>query len=68
MLGGRVELSGISMTCFCSTLIVREQAQDVLVPLLLRNCLTLNDTFFPVISSPPVLWSLQFVNNTKNVS
>ena len=25
---------------------VQEQAQDVLVPPLLRNCLTLNDTFF----------------------
>jgi len=25
---------------------VQEQAQDVLVRLLLRNCLTLNDTFF----------------------
>jgi len=38
---------------------VQEQAQDVLVPPLLWNCLTLNDTLFPVISPPPEQWSLQ---------
>jgi len=39
---------------------VQEQAQDVLVPPLLWNCSSLNDTIlFPVISSHPVQWSLR---------
>jgi len=38
---------------------VQEQAEDILVPQLLRNCLTLNDVFFLVIISPQEQWSLQ---------
>ena len=38
---------------------VQEQAQDVLVPPLLWNCLTKWHFLFPVISSPPEQWSLQ---------
>jgi len=38
---------------------VQEQAEDILVPPLLRNCLTLNYIFFLVIISPPEQWSLQ---------
>jgi len=38
---------------------VQEQAEDILVPQLLRNCLTLNDVFFLVIISPQEQWPLQ---------
>ena len=31
---------------------VQEQAEDIHVPPLLRNCLTLNDTFFSLSLSP----------------
>jgi len=37
----------------------QEQAEDILVPPLLRNCLTLNYIFPLVIISPPEQWSLQ---------
>jgi len=38
---------------------VQEQAEDILVPPLLRNCLTLMTLPFPVIISPPEQWSVQ---------
>ena len=38
---------------------VQEQAQDILVPPLLWNCLTEWHFLFPVILSPPEQWSLQ---------
>jgi len=39
---------------------VQEQAEDILVPPLLRNCSTLNDiSIFLVIVSPAEQWSLQ---------
>jgi len=38
---------------------VQEQAEDILVPPLLRNCLTLMTFPFLVIISPPEQWSLQ---------
>jgi len=39
---------------------VQEQAEDIHVPPLLRNCLTLNYiSFFLVIISPLEQWSLQ---------
>jgi len=37
---------------------VQEQAEDILVPPQLRNCLTLTTFPFPVIISPPEQWSL----------
>ena len=37
---------------------VQEQAEDILVPPLLRNCLTLN--VFLVIISPPVVLAMVF--------
>ena len=38
---------------------VQEQAEDILVPSLLRNCLTIMTFPFLVIISPPEQWSLQ---------
>ena len=38
---------------------VQEQAEDILVPPLLRNCLTLMTFPFPGHYLPPEQWSLQ---------
>ena len=38
---------------------VQGQAEDILVPSLLRNCLTIMTFPFLVIISPPEQWSLQ---------